>query len=407
MKKLLLAVLFVGCFINIVLAQEKKTFGISFSGFVKSDVIYDTRQTISIREGHFLLYPAPELHDKNHKDVNAKSNFNILSIQTRLTSNLTAPNAFGAKSSGLLEGEFFGHSEGDINGFRLRHAFVKLDWTNISLLVGQTWHPMFVTEMFPGVVSFNTGVPFQPFSRNPQVRLTYTGENYKLIAGAMAQRDFQSHGPAEFSSSYLRNTGIPDIHLQFHYMNTGILLGSGVGYKSLTPRLVTVKKIKTDETVSGVTLIGFAKFILDPITIKAQGIYGDNNTDLMQLGGYAVQSTDAITGIEKYTALSNFTAWGEISTGKEIEYALFFGYTKAIGASENITGAYYGRGTDIDNVLRISPRIQFNSEKNRISAELEYTSASYGKPNNLNKGKVEDLMTVSNIRLLVAFYLYF
>jgi hypothetical protein len=30
-------------------------FGISFSGFVKTDLIYDSRQTVSIREGHFFL----------------------------------------------------------------------------------------------------------------------------------------------------------------------------------------------------------------------------------------------------------------------------------------------------------------------------------------------------------------
>lgn len=407
MKKIFFATFILVFLFTLVKAQEKSAFGISFSGFVKTDIIYDSRQTTSIREGFFLLYPAPILNDKNLEDINAKSNFNILSIQSRLTSKLSAPDAFSAKTSGLLEGEFFGHTEGDINGFRLRHAYVKLDWTNVSLLVGQTWHPMFIAEMFPGVVSFNTGVPFQPFSRNPQIRLTYASDNIKLIAGAMSQRDFQSNGPSGFSSIYLRNTVVPNLHLQFQYLNDKTHLGAGVDYKSLTPRLVTTKNVKTDETVSGISLIGFAKFNLNPITIKAQGIYAENNADLLQLGGYAVKNTDAVTGKETYTALSNFSAWGEISTGKEIEYAVFFGYAKSLGASDNITGAYYGRGTDIDNVLRISPRIQFNSEKNRISAELEYTSADYGKPNNLNKGMVEDLKTVSNLRLLVAFYLFF
>ncbi len=407
MKKIFFATFILVFLVTLVKAQEKSAFGISFSGFVKTDIIYDSRQTTSIREGFFLLYPAPILNDKNLEDINAKSNFNILSIQSRLTSKLSAPDAFSAKTSGLLEGEFFGHTEGDINGFRLRHAYVKLDWTNVSLLVGQTWHPMFIAEIFPGVVSFNTGVPFQPFSRNPQIRLTYASDNIKLIAGAMSQRDFQSNGPSGFSSIYLRNTVVPNLHLQFQYLNDKTHLGTGVDYKSLTPRLVTTKNVKTDETVSGISLIGFAKFNLNPITIKAQGIYAENNADLLQLGGYAVKNTDAVTGKETYTTLSSFSAWGEISTGKEIEYAVFFGYAKSLGASDNITGAYYGRGTDIDNVLRISPRIQFNSEKNRISAELEYTSADYGKPNNLNKGMVEDLKTVSNLRLLVAFYLFF
>ena len=407
MKKIILITCSIIFFVTQTKAQDKPSFGISFSGFVKSDIIYDSRQTVALREGHFLLYPAPESLDKNNDDINAKSNFNILSIQTCLTSKITAPDAFGAKTSGQFEGEFFGNTDGDINGFRLRHAFVKLDWTNLSLLVGQTWHPMFITEMFPAVVSFNTCAPFQPFSRNPQIRLTYSSEYIKIIAGAITQRDFQSNGPGGFSSSYLRNSVIPNLHLQLQYLDKGTLLGAGVDYKNITPRLVTTKNIKTDESVSGLSLIGYLKFTLDQVTVKAQGIYGQNAADLLQIGGYAIKSTDAVTGKETYAALSNFTAWGEVSTGKDIKYAIFIGYTKALGAADNISGAYFGRGTDIDNIIRVSPRVQFNSEKNRIEVELEYTSAGYGTPNNLNKGKIENIKTVSNLRLLAAFYLFF
>lgn len=393
--------------ISVKAQQEKPSFGISFSGFVKTDIMYDTRQTVAIREGHFLLYPSPDLMDKNNVDINAKSNFNILSIQTRLTGKIIAPDAFGARTSGQIEGEFFGTTDGDINGFRLRHAFVKLDWENTSLIVGQTWHPMFVTDMFPGVVSFNTGAPFQPFSRNPQIRFSYAIDEVKFIVAVIAQRDFQSNGPGGFSSIYLRNSVIPNLHAQVQYSSNGHLAGVGIDYKKLTPRIVTTKNIATDASVSGFSALGFIKLNLDPVTLKAQGIYGQNIPDLMQIGGYAVKSTDATTGVESYTSLSNFSAWGEISTGKQTEYALFFGYSKALGASDNITGAYYGRATDIENVFRIAPRIQFSSEKTRISTEVEFTSAGYGIPNSLNKGKIENVKTVSNLRLLLAFFYFF
>jgi len=388
-----------------IVAQEKSSYGISFSGFVKSDVFFDTRQNVSIREGHFLLYPSPEVLDNNNDDINAKPSFNILSIQTRLTGKISAPDAFGAKTSGQIEGEFFGTSDNDINGFRLRHAFVKLDWANFSLLVGQTWHPMFVTDMFPGVVSFNTGVPFQPFSRNPQIRLTYSQDNLRVIAGALSQRDFQSDGPSGFSSNYLRNSVIPNLHLQFQYLMREVFLGAGFDYKQLTPRLVTANNLKTDETIKGVSYIGFLKLNLEPITIKLQGLYGQNNADLLQIGGYAVQNTDSISSKEIYTPLNTISTWGEVSIGKEIEYAIFWGYTKSLGSKDDISGAFFGRGKTIDNVYRLSPRIQFNSERNRISTEVEYTIANYGTPN--VKGKVENLKKVSNLRLLVSFYMFF
>ncbi|MBE9481668.1 MAG: hypothetical protein IMY69_08235, partial [Bacteroidetes bacterium] len=88
MKKHLL-ILFVLIFPIILVAQDNKNFGIKFSGFVKSDIFWDSRQTVDVREGHFCLYPQNEKLDINGKDVNAKSKFNILSIQTRLKGNIT------------------------------------------------------------------------------------------------------------------------------------------------------------------------------------------------------------------------------------------------------------------------------------------------------------------------------
>jgi hypothetical protein len=404
MKKIIFLVL-----INTLLfaQSEKPNFGITFSGFVKSDFIFDSRQTTSIREGHFLLYPQNENLDINGKDINAKSSFNMLSIQSRLTGKITGPDAFGAKTGGQIEGEFFGTTDGDINGFRLRHAFVKFDWENLSLLAGQTWHPMFILEMFPGVVSFNTGVPFQPFSRNPQIKLTYSVDKIKLIFAALSQRDFQSNGPDGFSSTYLRNSVIPNLHAQIQINHDNNLFGAGIDFKKLTPRLATTKKIVTDNSINSISFTGYSKLNFDPILIKAQAVYGNNLADHLMLGGYAVKSFDNITGEEEYTSLSVFSVWGEVSAGKEIELALFGGYTKNLGATDNTTGTYFGRGTNIENVVRLSPRVQWNSGKSRFSTELEYTSAAYGTPNNLNKGKVENTKNVSNLRLLFAVYYFF
>ena len=164
-------------------AQDSKEVpkpGINFSGFVKTDIFYDTRQTGCIREGHFLLYPENKLPDSYGNDINARANFNILSIQSRLKGSITGSDAFGAKTSGLIEADFFGNENAnfsDVNGFRIRHAFVKLNWKSTELMAGQYWHPMFIAESFPGVISFNTGAPFQPFSRNPQIRLTQSFGN--------------------------------------------------------------------------------------------------------------------------------------------------------------------------------------------------------------------------------------
>jgi hypothetical protein len=391
-----------------VRAQEKQpTYGITFSGFVKTDVMYDSRQTVAFREGHFLLYPSNIVNDRNNADVNAKDNFNILSIQTRLLGKITGPDALGAKTSGLIEGEFFGTSDADVSGFRIRHAYLKMDWASSSLLIGQFWHPMFVVEMFPGVVSFNTGAPFQPFSRNPQIRFSQSIGKVKLIAAAISQRDFQSSGPGGSSSAYLRNAVLPNLHGQLQYASGNTLLGCGFDYKVLTPRLVTTRNVATDASVAGTALLGYAKFVLDPVTVKAEGAWGGNLSDMLMLGGYAVRSTDPLSGVESYSALKSYSIWGEISAGKDLEIAVFAGFSKNLGASDNLTGAYFGRGTDIDELLRVAPRVAWNIGKVRFASEFEYTSAGYGTPNSLNKGKVENVKNVANARLLLAAYYFF
>lgn len=390
-------------------AQEKPKdedeFGIKFKGFVKTDLMLDSRQTVTAREGHFLLYPQREVKDINGEDVNEKANLNMLSIQTRLTTVITGPRAFGAKTSGVVEGAFFGHSDGDINGFRLRHAFVKLDWDKSSLLIGQYWNPMFITEVFPGVVSFNTGVPFQPFSRNPQIRFVQKMENVELTLTAASQRDFASTGPAGTSSTYLRNSVIPILDVNLKYKSDNVVAGAGANFKSLTPQISTINGYKTDESVNSISTMAFAKFIVDDFTIKVEGVYGENLTDLLMLGGYAVKSVEAITAIEEYTGIKTLSAWTDISFGKKIKFGVFAGYTENLGSDDSIVGPYYSRGNNIASVFRISPRIQYRMGNTQFAGEVEYTSAAYGTPD-IN-GEVQNTTTVSNLRLLIAAYLFF
>jgi hypothetical protein len=429
MKHLIL-VLIIGLSL-VTRAQEKKDepkFGISFSGFVKTDIFYDTRQTVNIREGHFLLYPDNISSDANGKDVNAKPSFNILSIQTRLKGTITGPDAFGAKTSGIIEADFFGNASSgldDVNGFRLRHAFVKLNWKTTELLVGQYWHPMFIAESFPGVISFNTGAPFQPFSRNPQVRFSKTLGGLKLIAALFAQRDFTNMGPeyvfanntytsaSVSSSKFLRNAAIPNLHfqMQFNPKSTEHLVGIGVDYKTLMPELYTVnnaknKKYESSEKIGSISGIAFAKLKFKPLTVKLEGVFAQNASDLVMIGGYAVsQINDTATGNKNFSNMNTGSIWLDANThGKKIQLGLFVGYTKNMGTTETLkTSTFYARGSNIDNVFRLSPRVVFISGKLDIAFELEHTLANYGKLTANTKAELADLKAVANIRALLAF----
>jgi len=410
-------------------------FGISFSGYVKTDLIYDSRQTINLREGHFLLYPDVVLPDAIGKDINAKESFNILSIQTRLAGTITGPDALGAKTSGYIEAEFFGSTNANINSFRLRHAWVKLSWPSTELLVGQYWHPMFVAACAPEPVSFNTGAPFVVFSRNPQVRLTQSVGKFKFQLVAMEQLDFMSTGIDGTSPKYLRNSVIPELNFQVQYgtknetKGTEFLVGAGINYLVLTPLLattVTLKKAydtvvngivvhhnaitssyKSNQTIAGISENFFLKLRIPRFTFKIGALYGQNTYSYTMLGGFVVKSiTDPATGAVDYANISIASAWGDFSTnGKKLAVGIFGAYCRNLGAGAQVTGPFYTRGSNIDYLYRISPRLILNVNKFRFAPEIEYTVAAYGKTN--EKGLVSDSKEIGNFRVLIGVYYYF
>ncbi len=403
-----------------IIAQEtdNSDFGIKAGGFIKSDFFYDSRQTVSAREGHFLLWPARPSWDEENKDINEASSFNFLSIQTRLNATISAPDAFGVKTSGHVEGAFFGNTNTDINGFRLRHAYVKFEWKNSELLFGQFWNPLFVTSSFPDVVSFNTGCPFQAFSRNPQIRLTQTLGDVKIVTAALSQRDFANVGPEGASSAYLRNSAMPDFHVQVHYTHsdreagTQFIIGGGSAYKRILPELITEQGYKTDAHVGGITYMGFAKARLRRLTVKAQYILGQNVNDLLMIGGYGISDvTDPVRGIVEYAPLRTSSYWLDLhSNGQAIQLGVFLGLSENLGATGNLvedTGIT-GLGTDIESLYRIAPRIVFNSGKARIAIECEYTGANFGSVNisENSKGIPVNIEEVNNLRMLLGVYLF-
>lgn len=364
-------------------------FGITWGGFVKADYMFDTRQTVTAREGHFLLFPSAENND-NGEDLNAQANFNILAVQTRLTGKITGPDFFGMKTSGVIEGAFFGHSDSDINGFRLRHAFVKLSNDKVDIIMGQYWHPMFVTAVFPGTYSFNTGVPFQPFSRNPQVRIETKG-NIRFTGVIFSERDFASRGPDGTTSKYVRDAGMPQLHAQLQFGDKEFLGGFGANLKSLRPAL-------GEDNVTNTAFLAYMKTKLGAATFKLEGVYGENMSDLLSISGMA-QTTDG-----SYTSNKTLSVWAELSGGKEaFEWGIFSGYTKNNGYKDAVTGPIYGLGGTIDNVFRVAPRIGWKSGKMLIGIELEYTSAQYGAL--ASNGKDIDtsgIDSVSNLRSMVS-----
>ena len=398
--------------------KEESKFGVKFSGFVKNDFFWDSRQTVSAREGHFLLWPAPVTLDERGEDIFGTASFNFLAIQSRLSAKITGPDALGAKTSGLIEGDFFAQSNLNVNLLRLRHAYVKLNWEHTEVMTGQYWNPLFVTACFPGTVSFNTGTPLQSFARNPQIRVTHNIHGFSILAAVLGQRDFSSVGPLGASSRYLRNSAVPEMQVQVHYGTNNeegmnIIAGAAAAYKTIVPRLssspVDGVTYKVDEKVRGFTAMAFSKLTTKPITAKLQVRYGENIADILGISGFAATAiTDATSGERSYAPLKSMTFWAEVHTNGNPQVGIFGGYTSNNGLKESIlaTVPVYGRGTTIRSLYRIAPRIIYNVGKLRLAAEVEYTSAAYG--DNYDEYYIPaDITSANNLRVLTAVYYFF
>jgi hypothetical protein len=379
---------------------------LTWSGFVKAEGMYDTRQVVEAREGYLLLYPKNVFLDKDGTDVNAHGSFNQYAMTARLAAKVTGPDVLGAKAGAYIEGDFTGASNSEINSFRLRHAYVKMKWTHTSLMAGQYWHPLNIPEMIPNVLALNTGAPFHPYSRQPQIRLDYTKGKINTMIAVSAQRDYVNSGPAGPSSVYMRNSVIPNLDAQVHYIDEKLFTGLGIDYKKLTPRLVTDSLYATTASLDGISYTAFMKVKTKPLVFKMQWVYGQGLNDHAVMGGYGVSKNEAATNQEEYSALNYLSGWMTIqTTGKIWQASLFAGYTKGFGSKDKIVGPVYARDPDIAYVYRVSPMVSYTKGKLVLASEVEFTTAAYGITDSFYK--VSESKPVSNARFSFSIGYFF
>lgn len=385
--------------------EEETAFSFRFYGFVKTDYWYDSRTVVGAREDLFLLLPAPPELDAQGRDLNGDPLFNFTAITSRLGVRIEGPEAFGANTWGLIEADFSGVTNADINGFRQRHAFVQLDWEKASLLLGQWWHPMFTPQVLPRVVSLNTGAPFQPFIRNPQATLTYRHGSSQWLFSLLGQRDMASDGPGGLTGEYLRYTALPNLHGQWMWHMGSFTGGLAADYKLIRPRRVDEFGLHTAETLGTYAFMGYMKYTRARWEFLAKAIWGQNLSEHQMLGGYVEAPPTGPGGVAHYIPLDHLSVWGNILYGGRVRAGLFMGYVQNLGAAEALDGQFFGRGQDIAYAYRLAPSVVFTSGRVDFCTELEYTVAAYGQPDAF--GKVKQAGETGNLRLLFTALYHF
>lgn len=379
---------------------NKQPVTIEIHGFVRADAAFDSRLNLEAREGFVTFYPLKPNIGPDGLDINAVPNFSQWGMTSRMNVAATGPDVLGAKVRAFVEGDFTGPSNLENNAFRLRHGYVEMKWTRVSLLAGQYWSPLDVPEMLPRVLALNTGAPFRSFTRSPLVKMEYCTGKLKLVAVSYTQRDYPSPGVHGSSPNYLRHALIPNLHFQIQYIGNRLFAGAGIDYKQLRPRLITDSLNKADELVRSLAVHLFAKFQSGGFQLKTQVVYGQNLSDHLMMGGYVVESADSLDH-RTYLNVNHVTAWADLTYDlNRVRLGLYGGYSKNLGTKSEASGPFYGRGHDVASVYRFAPRIDLLFHPVQFTLEAEYTAVNYGIPD--SRFIIRNTENISNIRLQTA-----
>ena len=139
-------------------------------GFIRNYYTLDTRECVSGTEDFFMYLPKDQAINANGDDLNATTSFRFAALTSRLGLDVTGYEINGWNVGAKIETDFYSGVSG-VTGtatLRLRQAFLTMAKNNLTLKMGQAWHPM-AADM-PDVISLNTGAPFGPFSRTPLVQ---------------------------------------------------------------------------------------------------------------------------------------------------------------------------------------------------------------------------------------------
>ncbi len=395
------------CFVLSVPVSGAGPVSIKAGGHINMELFYDSRQVISAREGNAILFPAPLISDDYGNDINSNPSLTFSLLTSRLNAMATGPELFGAKATGFVEIDFFGTSPDKYNLVRLRHAWVSLSWPDKSILAGQYWHPLFVTSCYPGMITFGAAVPYHVLNRAPQIRYSQTLGNLTLSGMLVMQNDFASLGPEGTSTLYARNSGMPELAAQFIFRQGRLEVGATGSYLSLKPRRLTLSGYLSDSFMRGFSGNLFAKVSASSFLFKLQGIYSENASHLVMLGGYGEASIMDPTSMEySYSGLQVVSTWVDIeSTSRPVSVGIFGGYSANLGTSEAINGQIWARGANISHIQRIAPRMVYYKENLALQLEVVFDKAAYGIPD--NRFRFIDTSPAGNTRLVAAIKYFF
>ena len=382
-------------------AQETKP-KVSLYGFIRNYYAFDTRESVAGTEDFFYYLPKDEAK-KDDTDLNGQNSFRFAALTSRIGLNVTGYEYKGFKMGAKIETDFYNGFSG-VTGtavLRLRQAYATIGKGNWMVTAGQAWHPM-AADM-PDVFSLNTGAPFGPFSRTPQVKLDYKLNNVLSLTGAAIwQMQYTSAGPDGASSDYIKYSCTPEIYLGLNYSNEGLLFRAGVNMLSIKPRHNN-GTVKVSDRITTFTPFLYWQYNSGLFSAKVKTTFAEAGEHFNLNGGYGISAKNS-DGSFDYTPTRNSSTWASFMYGKKTQWILFAGYVKNFGTKDDLyigddegfrdadnkryalaSNLYFSKNSfsNMNQMWRLTPTIVHNIGKFAIGLEYELTSVQYGEYKNV------------------------
>lgn len=407
-------------------AKTEKPSHFKFYGFIRNYFAFDSRESKSGTKDLFYYIPKDEALNAKGEDMNANPTFRFLAITSRVGLDVKDYQFGKTKVGAKIETDFY-CMNGNVAVLRLRQAYATLGWDGLgkdgkqstSLKIGQAWHPIAADQ--PYVIDLETGTPFNPFSRTPQVMLDHNfSKNFTLTGGFIWQMQYLSSGPNGASDSYIKYGCIPEFYAGVTFKsNNGFTGRVGMDVLSIKPRWRNSAGDKVDDRITTVSPYVYAQYSKDAFAVNAKVVYASAGEHFNMLSGYGVTDVNS-DGSWEYAPLHSTASYLSVKYGRKLQVQGMIGYMKNFGTSKSLyedpanpgytsTKNVYISGNGFHNlnqIIRVTPTVVYNLGKLSFGLEYDITSAQYGKYAvdghvNSSNGLVDgDLHWVTNHRLL-------
>ena len=394
---------------GVVFAQDEDPAQFKLYGFIRNYMAFDTHEVNAGTQDLFFYMPKDRRLAEDGRDLAEVPTFRMLALTTRLGLNVSGYRIGELKVNGAVEADFY-CMNGSVATFRMRQAYIGLLWDNLEMgdllvNVGQTWHPMGAD--MPHMTNLETGAPFNPFNRSPQIMAHWTVGKFTWTGGILYPMQFLPTGPNGKSADYNKYGLIPEVYLGVSLKSGGFLGKVGADFFSIKPRwnapVITQATVDGDERVLkydventkqlqtrlyAISPFVYLQFTKGKFQLKAKSILAQAGEHMNLLSGYGA-TFDWNRMQLTYTPMQDWASFVSFQYGKKWQFMCMGGYmqrlgtTKAIFAYDNADVASLWLNTSADPAIqqafRATPTLALNLGKLTFSLEYNCTGAFFGE----------------------------